>query len=112
MKDFFREDISLGTAMAQVTSYAMRDMFYLPPGTIPPMIVPFDPTASVPLCLVVVSNPQMNEQELYDIAYYGLRRPSTAASCAACWPTSTGIITATISAGCRGAENLPAILAT
>ena len=73
VKDFFREGISMDTAMSQVTSYAMSDMFYLPPGTIPPMVMPFDPTASVPLCLVVVSNPQMNEQELYDIAYYQLR---------------------------------------
>ena len=46
VKDFFREDISLDTAMSQVTSYAMSDMFYLPPGTIPPMVMPFDPTAS------------------------------------------------------------------
>ena len=29
--------------MAQVTSYAMSDMFYLPQGTIPPMVMPFDP---------------------------------------------------------------------
>ena len=36
VKDFFREDISFDTAMSQVTSYAMSDMFYLPPGTIPP----------------------------------------------------------------------------
>ena len=73
VKDFFREDISLETAMSQVTSYAMSDMFYLPPGTIPPMVMPFDPTASVPLCLVSVSNPEMDEKELYDIAYYDLR---------------------------------------
>ncbi len=73
VKDFFREGISMDTAMSQVSSYAMSDMFYLPPGTIPPMVMPFDPTASVPLCLVVVSNEQMNEQELYDIAYYELR---------------------------------------
>ena len=73
VKDFFREDISLDTAMSQVTSYAMSDMFYLPPGTIPPMVMPFDPTASVPLCLVSVSNPEMDEKELYDIAYYDLR---------------------------------------
>jgi multidrug efflux pump subunit AcrB len=73
VKDFFREDISSDTAMSQVTSYAVSDMFYLPPGTIPPMVMPFDPTASVPLCLVTVSNPQMNEKELYDIAYYELR---------------------------------------
>ena len=41
----------------------------------PPLFAtaPFDPTASVPLCLVVVSNPEMDEQELYDIAYFELR---------------------------------------
>jgi multidrug efflux pump subunit AcrB len=73
VKDFFHENISMDTAMSQVTSYAVSDMYYLPPGTIPPMVMPFDPTASVPLCLVVVSNPQMSEKELYDIAYFELR---------------------------------------
>ena len=73
VKDFFREDISFDTAMSQVTSYAMSDMFYLPPGTVPPMVMPFDPTASVPLCLVSVSSPSMTEKELYDVAYYELR---------------------------------------
>ena len=73
VKDHFREGISMDTAMSQVTSYAMSDMFYLPPGTIPPMVMPFDPTASVPLCLVSVSSPSMNEKELYDVAYYELR---------------------------------------
>lgn len=73
VKDFFREDISMDTAMSQVTSYAVSDMFYLPPGTIPPMVMPFDPTASVPLCLVSVSSTQMSEKELYDIAYFELR---------------------------------------
>jgi len=73
VKDFFREGISLDTAMAQTTSYAMSDMFYLPPGTIPPMLMPIDPTATLPLCLVVVDSPGMDEQQLYDIAYYELR---------------------------------------
>ncbi|MEE9383875.1 MAG: efflux RND transporter permease subunit [Nannocystaceae bacterium] len=73
VKDFFREDISLDTAMSQVTSYAVSDMFYLPPGTIPPMVMPFDPTASVPLCLVTVSSETMSEKELYDVAYFELR---------------------------------------
>ncbi|MBA3315530.1 MAG: efflux RND transporter permease subunit [Planctomycetota bacterium] len=73
VKDFFREDISMETAMAQVTSYAVSDMYYLPPGTVPPMVMPFDPTASVPLCLVSVSSTEMSEKELYDIAYFELR---------------------------------------
>jgi multidrug efflux pump subunit AcrB len=73
VKDFFHEDISMDTAMSQVTSYAMSDLFYLPPGTIPPMVMPFDPTATTPLCLLSVSSATLNEKELYDIAYFDLR---------------------------------------
>ncbi len=73
VKDFFREDISFDTAMSQVTSYAMSDLYYLPPGTIPPMVMPFDPTASVPLCLVAVSSESLDEKDLYDVAYFELR---------------------------------------
>ncbi len=35
--------------------------------------MPFDPTASVPLCLVSVSSDTMSEKELYDVACYELR---------------------------------------
>ncbi|HIE72224.1 MAG TPA: efflux RND transporter permease subunit, partial [Planctomycetes bacterium] len=73
VKDFFREDIDPNSAMSQVTSLAVSDMFYLPPGTLPPMVMPFDPTASVPLCLLSVSSPTMTEKELYDVAYYEMR---------------------------------------
>jgi hypothetical protein len=45
--------------MSQVTSLAMSDLYYLPPGTLPPMVMPFDPTASVPLCLLAVSSETM-----------------------------------------------------
>jgi hypothetical protein len=60
-------------AIAQVSSYAMSDLFYLPPGTIPPMVMPFDPTASLPLALVTASSPTFDETKLYDIAYFDLR---------------------------------------
>src|SRR5213594_4420855 len=73
VKDFFREDIDPNTAMSQVTSLAMSDLFYLPPGTIPPMVMPFDPTASVPLCLLAVSSETFDETKLYDVAYFDLR---------------------------------------
>jgi multidrug efflux pump subunit AcrB len=73
VKDFFQEGISLETAMSQVTSYAMSDMFYLPPGTIPPMVMPFDPTAMTPLCLLSVWSDTHSEKELYDVAYFQLR---------------------------------------
>src|SRR5438093_7946284 len=73
VKDFFGEDVDANTAMAQVTSLAMSDLYYLPPGTIPPMVMPFDPTASMPLCLIGVSSPEFDETRLYDGAYFDLR---------------------------------------
>src|SRR5438876_1425460 len=73
LKDFFREDVDPNTAMSQVTSLAMSDLYYLPPGTIPPMVMPFDPTATIPLCLIGVSSPTFDETKLYDVAYFELR---------------------------------------
>ncbi len=73
VKDYFRPDIDPSTAISQVTSYAISDLYYLPPGTLPPMIMPFDPTATIPLCLLSISSPSLDETRLYDIAYFDLR---------------------------------------
>lgn len=73
VKDFFTEEIDSNTALSQVTSLAMSDLYYLPPGTIPPMVMPYDPTASIPLALLAVSSDSLGEKELYDIAYFDLR---------------------------------------
>ncbi|HEX9509473.1 MAG TPA: efflux RND transporter permease subunit [Puia sp.] len=73
VKDYFREDIDPNAALSQVTSLAMSDLYYLPPGTVPPMVMPFDPTASIPLALLAVSSDSLSEKELYDIAYFQLR---------------------------------------
>src|SRR3989454_2905731 len=73
VKDFFGEDIDPNTAMAQVTSLAMSDLFYLPRAPTPPMVMPFDPTASIPLALISVSSPTFDETKLYDVAYFDLR---------------------------------------
>ncbi len=73
VRDYFREGIDADSAMSQVTSLAVSDMFYLPPGTLPPMVMPFDPTASVPVCLLSVSSDTLKEKDLYDVAYYEMR---------------------------------------
>ncbi len=73
VKDFFTEGIDPNTALSQVTSLAMSDLYYLPPGTVPPMVMPYDPTASIPLALLAVSSDSLTEKELYDIAYFQLR---------------------------------------
>ncbi|MGE0568970.1 MAG: efflux RND transporter permease subunit, partial [Bacteroidia bacterium] len=35
VKDFFTEETEPNTALSQVTSLAMSDLYYLPPGTVP-----------------------------------------------------------------------------
>jgi CzcA family heavy metal efflux pump len=77
VRDFFHENIDPNDAMAQVSSLAMSDLYYLPPGTIPPMVMPFDPTASIPLTLFSIASkvgpdgkPLLDETRLYDVAYF------------------------------------------
>ncbi|WMJ75156.1 efflux RND transporter permease subunit [Cytophagaceae bacterium ABcell3] len=72
--NFYGEDVDPAEAMANTSSYAMSDMYYQPPGTLPPMVQPFDPTASIPLMLLTVSSDEKNGKELYDVAYYALRQ--------------------------------------
>ncbi len=72
--NFYGDDIEPAEAMANASSYAMSDMYYQPPGTMPPMIQPFDPTASKPLLLLTVSSDTKSGKELYDVAYYALRQ--------------------------------------
>ncbi|MBI3840057.1 MAG: efflux RND transporter permease subunit [Planctomycetia bacterium] len=73
VKDFFRDDIDPNTAFAQVTSYAMSDLYYLPPGTIPPMVMLFDPSAPMPTALLAASSDVLDEKESYDLAYFNVR---------------------------------------
>lgn len=72
--NYYDEDITPAEAMANTSSYAMSDMYYQPPGTLPPMVQPFDPTASKPLMLLTVSSDEKSGKELYDVAYYNLRQ--------------------------------------
>jgi CzcA family heavy metal efflux pump len=72
--NLYGEDIDPAEAMANSSSYAMSDMYYQPPGTMPPMIQPFDPTASKPLMLLTVSSDVRSGKDLYDVAYLNLRQ--------------------------------------
>jgi len=61
--NYYQEDVTAAEAMANTSSYAMSDMYYQPPGTLPPMVQPFDPTASKPLMLLTVSSDIRNGKE-------------------------------------------------
>lgn len=72
VRNYFNPSISLDSAIAQCASLVMSVLRRLPPGTQPPLILPFDPMASVPLALVAVSG-EHSEKELYDTARYQVR---------------------------------------
>src|SRR5665213_1911750 len=72
VKNFFNAETDLNTAIAQTTSLVMSVLRRLPPGTQPPLILPFDPMAAVPLALVAVGTEQ-HPHQLYDIARYDVR---------------------------------------
>ncbi len=72
VKNFFGSDVDINSAIAQTTSLVMSVLRKLPPGTQPPLILPFDPMAAVPLALVAV-NGNCPIEHSYDIARYEVR---------------------------------------
>ena len=70
VKNYFNSSIDLSNAIAQTGSLVMSVLRKLPPGTQPPLILPFDPMASVPLALCAVSGENKKESELQDIGRY------------------------------------------
>lgn len=72
VRNYFNQDTDLNSATSQTTTIAMSVLSRLPPGTQPPLILPFDPMASVPLAIVAVSGDK-DETALYDTARYEVR---------------------------------------
>lgn len=72
VKNYFGSNIDLNTALTQISTLVMSVLHSLPPGTEPPFILPFDPTAQIPLALVAV-NGNGSIQNTYDIARYYVR---------------------------------------
>lgn len=73
VRDYFNSDVDPSAALSQVSSLAMSDLYYLPPGTVPPMVMPYDPASSTPLVLLTLSSATLDEAQLYDIAYFNVR---------------------------------------
>jgi CzcA family heavy metal efflux pump len=70
VKNYFNSSVELSNAIAQTGSLVMSVMRKLPPGTQPPLILPFDPMASVPLAMCAVGGEGKTESELQDIGRY------------------------------------------
>jgi multidrug efflux pump subunit AcrB len=74
VKNFFDPKAAdQNSAMSQTTALIMSVLRRLPPGAQPPIVLPFDPMANVPLALVAVTG-DFPPNILYDYAQYDVRR--------------------------------------
>ena len=75
VRNYFQDDVDPNGALTQVNSLALAAMPNLPPGTLPPVVLPFDPTSTTPVCLVALdsSDPANTESILYDVGRYEVR---------------------------------------
>ena len=73
VRDYFQGDVDPNGALTQVNSLALASVPNLPPGTLPPVVLPFDPTSSTPIALVALNSQTENESTLYDVGRYEVR---------------------------------------
>jgi multidrug efflux pump subunit AcrB len=70
---YFRDDIDPNGALTQVNSLALGTLPTLPPNTLPPVVLPFDPTGTLPLGVLTVTSPELDETQLKDLARIDVR---------------------------------------
>src|SRR5437588_5624010 len=70
---YFRDDVDPNGALTQVNSLALGALPTLPPNTLPPVVLPFDPTGTLPLGILSVTSPELDETQLKDVARIDVR---------------------------------------
>lgn len=70
---YFQPGFDPNNALAQIGNFVASDLHYLPPGTLPPIVMAYDPTANLPVGLVSVHTPNMSEAKMWDESNYIVR---------------------------------------
>jgi multidrug efflux pump subunit AcrB len=73
VKIYFREDIDPNGALTLTNSLALGTLPTLPPNTLPPVVLPFDPTGTLPLGILTVRNRKLDEAHVKDLARIDVR---------------------------------------
>jgi multidrug efflux pump subunit AcrB len=75
VRNYFYDDVDPNGALTQVNSLALAVIPNMPPGTLPPVVLPFDPTSTTPVCLVALDGTKggWDEAIMYDIGRYEVR---------------------------------------
>jgi HAE1 family hydrophobic/amphiphilic exporter-1 len=69
---YFHPDVNIGVGAANLATLAMGDLGLMPPGTLPPLVLEYNASSSIPVILVTVSGPY-DETELQNEGRYNVR---------------------------------------
>ena len=73
VKIYFRDDINPNEALTLTNSLALGALPNLPPNTLPPVALPFDATGTMPVGILTVSNPKLDDARQKDVARINVR---------------------------------------
>src|SRR5947209_8666750 len=73
IRNYYFDSIDPSRALTEVNSLASAAIPNLPPGTLPPVILPFDPTGTTPVCIIALDSKTADESSLYDVGRYEVR---------------------------------------
>src|SRR5689334_20321249 len=54
VRNFFHSNVDRSGALTEVASWVGWEYPTMPPGTLPPIVLPYDPTSTTPACLVAL----------------------------------------------------------
>jgi multidrug efflux pump subunit AcrB len=72
IKVFFQPGTDPNIDAASIANLSMASLRYLPPGTLPPIVMPFD-ASSLPVCLVTLKGEGLTESQLRDLGQFTIR---------------------------------------
>jgi multidrug efflux pump subunit AcrB len=72
IKVYFQPGSNPDSDVTSVANLAMASLRYLPPGTLPPIVMQFD-ASSLPVCLVTLKGQGLNESQLRDLGQFTIR---------------------------------------
>ncbi|HET7347349.1 MAG TPA: efflux RND transporter permease subunit, partial [Acidobacteriaceae bacterium] len=73
IKVYFQPGTDPNAAVTTISNLAMAQLRRLPPGTLPPVVLPFD-ASSLPVCFVTLKGKGLNETQLHDLGQYAVRQ--------------------------------------
>ncbi len=73
VRNYYSADVDINGAQTQVMSLVAGATRYLPPATLPPIVLPYDPTNTVPICLVALDSKTLPEGVLADAGRFEVR---------------------------------------